>query len=812
MSGIRIGIWSDVRIALANARRAPGFTVTAICCLALGIAASGAVLTLFSAAILRPLPFPNEERLIRIWSEDPGRNLRAELSYPDIVDLREELTVLDLFAATARARSYFLTDDGARRVEGEAVTRYYFELLGITPFMGRLFSEAEFSREATPTMLLAYGTWNTAFGADPDIVGSIVRTERRDYTVIGVLPPGFYGTIEDDIPDLEFWVPMAQELEPDEFTRRDLAGIWTLGRLGPGVTIEQAQERVRAFGIRLSHAHPITRGPYGLRLERMGANWRENLRDQNYLLLIASGLLLGVATANVAGLLMTRTFDRRRELALRAALGAGHARIVREVFVETALLTVAGAAIGLALAPALLRTFLRIAPDEVPLYVDVSPDATALLAAAGVITLAAILATAAPAAVGLRVSPAQALRGGGRGATSARNERRAGAVLVAAEVAVSTIVIVAAGLLVRSYQSMTQIDLGYRTEGILRIAVFPTELDVPRVDQLPAFADRLRNTLLEEPGVDDVSLMWPTLPPSTGVSGRIRFDGMPDDLRNHGLNVDIRAVDPNFFPLMEIPLLAGRNVHTSDAPEAPPVVIVSESVARSMGGVDAAVGRVIQLDAVPLRVVGVVGDVIFTGPVDRRPSDLDIYRPLVQMPRRLISAGVSTRGDPRSLIAPLRARLLQLAPNSPLDWVSPLTVELADRMEGRMFYVVMLGAFAWSALLLTAVGIFAVLAHQVTRRAVEFGVRRALGARETRIVYEVMRRGIVVAVSGMGIGAVGAFLVARVLRTAVTDVAPFDIVTFGGSAVAIIVVTLIASYLPAARAARVAPVEALRAE
>jgi predicted permease len=459
-----------------------------------------------------------------------------------------------------------------------------------------------------------------------------------------------------------------------------------------------------------------------------------------------------------------------------------------------------------------LRTFLRIAPDEVPLYVDVSPDATALLAAAGVITLAAILATAAPAAVGLRVSPAQALRGGGRGATSARNERRAGAVLVAAEVAVSTIVIVAAGLLVRSYQSMTQIDLGYRTEGILRIAVFPTELDVPRVDQLPAFADRLRNTLLEEPGVDDVSLMWPTLPPSTGVSGRIRFDGMPDDLRNHGLNVDIRAVDPNFFPLMEIPLLAGRNVHTSDAPEAPPVVIVSESVARSMGGVDAAVGRVIQLDAVPLRVVGVVGDVIFTGPVDRRPSDLDIYRPLVQMPRRLISAGVSTRGDPRSLIAPLRARLLQLAPNSPLDWVSPLTVELADRMEGRMFYVVMLGAFAWSALLLTAVGIFAVLAHQVTRRAVEFGVRRALGARETRIVYEVMRRGIVVAVSGMGIGAVGAFLVARVLRTAVTDVAPFDIVTFGGSAVAIIVVTLIASYLPAARAARVAPVEALRAE
>jgi len=809
---MRTGMWGDVRAALAGARRAPGFATAAIGCLALGIAASGAVLTLFASAILRPLPFPDAERLVRIWSEDPGRELRGELSYPDVQDLQQSVTTLDRLAATARARQYLLSVDGARRVEGEAVTPEYFELLGIRPYMGRLFVRDDFAGDAAATMLLSYGTWNAYFDADPDIIGSVVNTADRDYTVIGVLPAGFYGTIEEDIPDLEFWVPIAHELTANQMVRRDIAGIWTLGRLAPGVTLEQAASEVRAIGARLAQAFPDTRGPYELRIEPMGANWREGLRQQNYLLLIAAGLLLAVATANVAGLLMTRTFDRRRELALRAALGAGRARIVRQVFIETLLLTVVGAAVGLGLAPGILRAFLRIAPEEVPLYVSMSPDVTALLLAAGVVTVAALVATAAPAAVGLRVSPGHVLRGGGRGATSARNERRAGAVLVGAEVALSTVVIVFGGLLLRSYQSMTSADLGFRSAGILMMAIFPTERDVPEAQDLPAFNERLRATVLAEPGVEAVGLIWPAPPPSFGIQTRIFFDRMPDDVREHGLGVDIRGADPSFFPVMEIPLRAGRNIEDGDRQGEAPVVVVSESVAQLMGGAEAAVGQTIETRFAPLRIIGVVADVVFTGPVDRRPRDLDIYLPLSQIPERIVSMVIRTAGDPNRFIAPLRERLVRLAPNSPLDWVSSINTELADRLEGRMFYVVLLGAFAWSALMLTAVGIFAVLANQVARRSGEFGVRRALGAGQTRIIIDVMRRGILVSGAGLLIGAVGALVTGRLLRSAIAQIDSFDLVAFGGGAAVIIAVTLVASYLPAARAARVAPVEALRSE
>ncbi len=805
---------NDIMAAIRGARRSWKMNLAAVACVALGVAAASAVLTLYSSVVLRPLPFPDEDRLVRVWSANRSviRQGRGALSIPDVADIGEQATTLDRFVATARSRVMFLGDRGARRVEGEAVTPGYFALIDVEPFIGRLFAPEEYRESSEPVMILAHGTWVTEFGGDPGILGSTVRTALRNYTVVGVLQPDFLGTIEEDIPDIEFWVPLVHDRTAELRANRNVAVAWSIGRLGPGVTLSQADQEINAIGERLSQLYPDVRGDRGLRIERMGENWRQGLRWRNYLLLGAAGLLLVVAAANVAGLLVARSLNRRRELAVRSALGAGTGRLVRQVFAETAVLAAAGGAVGILMAPWVLGAFLSLAPEEVPGYVDVVPDGWALLLATAVVALTALVAGSAPAFVSASVSPGAALRSGDRGNTASRAERSWNRWLVAGEVALTTVLIVTAGLLVRSYRALWETDLGYRTENLLRMAIFIDNRDVEQENELSAFYERVRETLRSYPGVEKVGLVWPTVPPSFGGDTHIRFGGMPEEEREHGLQVVNHIVDPGFLPSLDIPIVAGRNITTADVPANRPVALVSESVAQLLGGTEAALGRTFERNDTPLEIVGVVRDVLYFGALRRRERDFDIYTSLEQEPQRLISIAIQTAGDPANVIEPLRQRLITLAPSSPLDWIDPMRTVLGNDFRGPRFYMLLLTAFATSALVLTAVGLFAVLANQVARQATEFGIRQALGAKRGSILRGVLAQGFGLAAIGLVAGALAAVGVGRALGATLYGVGAFDRPTFIATGLVVLIVAAAASYLPAARASRVSPMDALREE
>lgn len=802
---------TDFKNALKSIKRSLRLSLAGVACIALGTAASSTVLTLYSAAVLRPLPFTEAGRLVRVWLDDPEVGPRQQLKLPDVRDLEVQLSTLDRFVATARSRSMWLGAGGARRVEGEAVTPGYFDLLGIDPFLGRVFAPDEYLPGSEPTILLSFGTWNSHYAADPEILGSSIRTGSRNYTVVGVLPPSFLGTIEDDIPDIEFWVPMTHDRS--EEVRQSRAGsgyIWTIGRLGPGVNLAQAEEEVHTIGTRIAQANPDTRGPMEMRVEPLGENWREDLRGRNHLLLGAAALLLLVAASNAAGLLTTRSLAGRREMAVRAALGASRTRLIRLVFIETSLLTGAGAVAGTLLAPSILRAFMNIAPEEVPDYVSLTLDARALLLVLFVLVITALLAGTMPAVLGSRVDPARAFRG--RGATAGRRERRVGDGLVIAEIALTTVLVVTAGLLLKSYQSFGNTDLGFRTERLLRMAIFVGVRDVDRVEDLNTFNARLRETLVSYPGVEGVGLVSPTVPPGTGGDERIRFDDMPPAFSEHGLPVHMHLVDPSFLPTMEIPLLAGRDFNSSDDGASRGVAAVSVSLADLLGGTDRALGRVIETEGREYEIVGVTDDVLYFGAVQRRQRNLDVFAPLAQAPTRLVSMAIRTDGDPSRYIAALSQRLNTLAPNSPLDWVDPMTVALDGHLQSPRFYLLLLSAFASSALALAAVGLFATLTNLVVRQTGEFGIRSALGATKTRLTGNVMRRGLGIAVLGLCVGGAGALAVGYVLGRSLYGVGSFDAVTLVSTAVVIGCAAALASYLPARRAARINPLQALQAE
>ncbi|MEM7418076.1 MAG: ABC transporter permease, partial [Gemmatimonadota bacterium] len=632
ISGARVdvGSWrSDVTEVLRAGRRSLRRQVAAVLCVALGLAATSAVMTLVSSTLLQPLPFPDADRLVRVWGIEESVELagRGQLSYPDLRDLEATMTTLQPLVAAGRSRQMFLTDGGARRVEGEAVTEGYFELLGIEPHLGRTFGPDDHRPGSNPTLLLSFGTWLRVYGGDPGVLGTTLRTAGRDFTIVGVLPSDFLGTIEADFPDLEFWIPLEHQLTAERRENRGAEFIWTIGRLQQGGGLSDVRREVRELSDRLEGEGVVNPGE-GYWAEPFGENWRGELRSRNLLLLGAALLLLLVAATNVAGLQLARAVERRRESAVRAALGASPTRLLRLSVLETVLTTGLGGVLGLALAPMVLRSFLRIAPEAVPGYIDVVPDAASLLVSFLVLAGTALMSAVAPGLLQARTPPGQALVSGGRSATQGRSARKLSRGLVVGEIAVTTVLLTSAVLLVQSYRAMGQADVGFRSDGILKAAVFVDSQDIPESAALPAFYRSLRERLGRVPGIEAVGLASPTVPPGFSGEGRVRFDGMPDVSRETGLLAYTHLVDEHMMAVLEIPILAGRSVEAMDGAEGGNVVVISESLAGVMGGVDTAVGRQIELFDAVFDVVGVAGDVMYLGAAVPRPRDIDVYLPI----------------------------------------------------------------------------------------------------------------------------------------------------------------------------------------
>jgi predicted permease len=693
--------------------------------------------------------------------------------------------------------------------------------------VGRFFGAEDFAPDAPRVAVLSHRTWTERYGADPDVLGRPLRTESVTFTVVGVAPPAFEGTVEDDV--VEFFIPLPQYGPAHLVANRRVRMAWAVGRLRAGLSPAAAEGEAIALFSALAQEHPEAYRRLRPRLEAMGENWKTRLRGGSVLVLGAAGLLLLIAALNVGGLLLARGRERRRELAVRSALGASRGRIVLQLLLEAGLLAAAGGILGAALAPSLLEAFLAGAPVQLPSYVAFGGDPVQGAVILGTLGATALLAGMAPALLGSRVDPADALRGAGRGVLSVAREGRGAAVMVGGEIALTLVLLVGGSLLLRSYARLAGFDPGFRTEGVVRLALTISQRDVPD-SALPAFHDRLRQELAAEPGVERVGLVAPTLPPWDPARVRVHFPGLPDALREDGLEVSLHVVDQDLLPTLGVPLLAGRQLDPGDG-QGKRVGLVSRSLAQRLGGVAAALGAEVRVpedwgvSAGPVRIVGIVEDVAYDGVAedtrryirygdggDRRAARDDLYVSLYAFPPRRVSVAVATRLDDGAQLEVLRRRLAGLAPASAVHWASTMREELAAEYAASRFHALLVNAFSGSALLLAGVGLFALLSNLVARCEREIGLRMALGASRAGVMRLVAASSAWPLGLGALLGLAGAGFLSHTASKLLYGIGPLDAVSFGLGTGALLVVAVLATVLPARRAATLDPMVALRSE
>ena len=810
-------------------RRTTGFLT--VVCIALGTAAVGAVLSLVSVALLRPAPFPDAQRLHRVWLAAEGGDTRRDLSLPEARELSDLLAPVGPLAIAARSRVVGRLPGGPERLRGEGVSPNYFGMLGVQPALGRGFSDEDFRGDAQPPVLISDALWRSAYNADPAVAGRLLVTEESTLTIVGVLPRGFAGSIENDVVD--YWLPLAHYIPARIRDDRGARQTWTLLRLQDGLDPAVLDARLEAIGAEWRQRHPELYRELRLRSEPFGENWRAPLRGNALLLMAAVLVLFGIATINVAALQLGRALERRRELALRKALGAPRRRVALHLLGDSAMLVVLGGAIGALFALPLLRMFLHLLPGALPPYVQLGFDPLAVGLSAAGIGLAALLAGAIPAALGSRADPALALASGTRGNSAGHREQRWARGLVAAELALTVVLLVAGGLLVRSWLAMGTLETGYRTEQVLRLAVTLDSNDVAAAGELQPFQSRLLEQLRAQPGVLAAGMVWPTLPPWD--EQRLQIMDPLAGGADARIDAGVHLVDPGLLATLAIPVLHGRGISEADWQQGTRVAVVSQSLAARLGGAERALGREIDFGEAATagifrtggryQVVGIAGDVRWdglgehgTGRIiqhlggdDPRSSRHDIYLPLPAVARGL-SIAVHTGPDPLSMVQPLRQAIAAVAPGSAVHWVSSMEEELAGEYAAARFYTLLVLAFASCAVLLTAVGLFALLSRMVLARRGEIGVRLALGASAGRVARDVVLDGLRSAALGVAVGLVPAWLAARGLRSFLFGVAPVDPLAFAGAVAVLLAFVLLACLLPARRAAGVPPMLALRGD
>jgi len=788
--------FADLRYAVRQLRKAPGFTAVAVTTLALGIGANTAMFSLVRGVLLRPLPYPQAERLVT-----------TNLSLPDFDDLRRAATVFDETAVWA-SNLYVLGGDGAgEQVRGAIVSERFFPMLG-SAAQGRALARDD-ARDNV--VVLGHRLWARRFGADPAVLGRSIRLSGESYTVVGVMGPEF------QFPNGQFdlWVPLEASMAkaPDQLRNRSLRIFRGLARLAPGVTVAQAQGQASAIAARLAQEHPKTNEGVGIELTPIYDRLVGGVRTALLVLMGVVALVLLIASANVANLLLARAKSREREIAIRTALGAGRGRLVRQLLTESVLLSAAGSVLGVLLARWILDVLPTIGGADIPRLATVRIDLGVLAFTAAVAIATGLLFGLAPAWQAARSDAAPGLREGGRG-SSGPAARRLRAGLTAAEVALALVVLVGAGLLVQSLVRLLHVDAGFTADHLLTFNVGMAG-PAPRTPaQRAALAREIVDRVSQIPGVEAAG-GGTGLPPvtpqrATGFVAEGVAESAAEQRRGYFL-----AVTPDYFRALGARVREGRAFTDRDAAGAPEVVILNRALARRLYGDGGAVGRRLKLVSPDQgdgwrTVVGVVDDVRYSGLDD--PGEAAVYTPFAQTPFLWTYVMVRTQGPPMALAGAVRAAVSSVDPGLEAAAVKPMAEVMAETVAQPRFNVVLLSALAGLALVLAAVGIYGVISYSVAQRTKEIGIRMALGADRRDVVRLVTGESLRLAAMGVMAGLLGAAAGARVLATLLFEVQPTDAATYASAAGFLVLVALAASAVPAWRATRVAPVSALRAE
>jgi putative ABC transport system permease protein len=802
-------LWQDLRYAVRSLRRQPGFALSAIGTLAVGIGATAAIFTIVNAVVLRPLPYPEPERMVAVLNFFSARGARsASISAPDFNDWREQSRSFDALAYYAGGETSVTLDGSGDYATVMRVTPGFFQVLGVRARLGRLLTPEEERPGGPLAAVVADAFWRRRLGADPAAIGRTMKFGERVYEIVGVLAPEVRFPARTDIYYPAWIVP--------ETTSRSAHNYRVIGRLGSGVSLAQANEDLMAIARRLEQQYPTSNGGKLAVVVPLGDQMVADVRQTLFVLLAAVALVLIIACANVANLLLARATVRSREMVVRAAVGAGRGRLVRQLLTESVLLALVAGLAGILLAGAALSALLAMAPVDLPRLDEVRVDGAAIAFALAASLLASVLFGLAPAVQTSGADLAQGLRTSGKGAAAGIQGERVLGAFVVAEIALAVVLVCGAGLLGRSLAALASVDMGFETE---RLLVMRTAVPIARFDEAPratAFYRDLLPDLAAIPGITSVAGVT-SLPTAVRSNGGYWIEGGPgpEQLGIKSPQAILTVVTPNYFRTMGIPIRAGRDFTDADRRDAPPVAIVNESLAQAAFGGQDPIGRRLA-NGLDLRefmtIVGVVADVRTWGP--SRPAQAEVYMPYEQHPgpaTSLVLVARTTTPDPLALVTPVRGAIQRRNPDVPIRAeMMDTTMELASATPRFRTFLVFV--FASVALLLSMIGVYGVMAYIVSHRVPEIGLRMALGASPGDVLRLIVGQGGRLAVAGLAMGLVLAFGASRAAESLLFGVTPGDPTVLVAVVVVVSVAALSACYLPARRALAVEPMTALRNE
>jgi putative ABC transport system permease protein len=798
--------------------KSPSVSIVATIALALGIGANTAIFNVVNAVLLRPLPFPNPESLVAVFETNLDRGLqRGSHSYPNFMDVRAQNTVFE-HMSSYHGGDFIMTGRGEpARLEGQVVTADLFSLLGVQPMLGRTFlPDEDKPSETGRVVVLSHALFQNRFGSDPSIINQAITLDGKKFTVVGVMPRDFEFPIQNEPVDL--WTTIAGDASGSEPVtgQRGAHFLRVIGRLKSGVSPEQAQAEMSTIGARLAQAYPDTNTNRSLRIEPALTALVGDVRPKLFILLGAVACVLLIACANVANLLLARATGRHKEMAIRSALGASRVRVIRQLLTESVLLSLAGGAVGLLLAVWWADLLVALGKDDIPRAIHVGIDWRVLGFTFGVSLLTGLIFGLAPAFHSSKTELVDTLKEGGRGTSEGARRNRVRNVLMVTELAIAVVLLVFAGLLIQSLWRLQKVNSGLQPENVLTFNVVLPEIKYKTDNQAQFFID-LKQRLQTTPGVVSSSFVFP-LPLSEELFViSFEIEGRPMAPKDHPA-ADFFTTGVGYFKTMGIPMIKGRDFDDRDKHGSTPVVIVTEKFAHDYFPNEEAVGKRIRPgigtfdnEQTPWReIVGVVGDV--------RNRNLDTappaayYVPQTQVPFTQLVGVIKTSNEPHSLISAVTKEVGAMDQDVPVFAVKTMQEYLSTSVAGPRFSTTLLSIFAAVALVLTVVGLYGVMSYSVAQRTNEIGIRLALGAQSRDVLLMIVRQGGTLILVGLVIGLAGAYAVTRLITSWLFGVTAKDPFTFAVVAVLLAIVALLACYIPALRATKVDPMEALRCE
>ena len=812
-------IVNDVRFTLRMFRKKPGFTLVAVLTLALGIGANTAIFSVVNATLLRPLPFAEPERVVMVWgylARIAQTADRLPSSSGNFVSLRDQNHSLEKLAAF-RSWGWQLTGGGEPELlRGARVSSDFFQAVGASPTLGRTFTNEEDQPNRAPVAIISHSLWRRHFAADPQVIGKTMTLTGQTVMVVGVMPPGFqFPGGANMIPGLQFaldndvWMPLA--LTDEEKQNQGTMNLALIGRLKPGVASSQAETELRA----LQQSLPLGTIGYTLNVVPLHQQMVGKIRKLLLVLLATVAFVLLIACANIANLLLVRATSRQKETAIRAALGAGRLRLIRQLLTESLLLALAGGGVGLLLAVWGNSLLVSLIPEDVPRIHEISVDGRILAFTLLVSCLTGIIFGLAPALQASKLDLNESLKEGRRRTTAGQAQNRLRSLLVVSEVALALIVLISAALLIKSFVRLLDVKPGFNPANVLTLDIQLPDLPPSRYasdDEQTAFFQQLMDRIKALPGVEGAGAVV-TLPLTGAFEGTDVIlagqESLPDAERPEA---DYNTVTPDFFSTMQIPLAQGRQFTAQDRKGAPGVVIINDIMAQRLWPNEDPLGKrfTVGFEKDPREVVGVVGSIKQTTlDAEVRPA---MYLPHLQRASAGMTVLVRTTGEPLALAAAVREQVRALDKDIPVTHIQTMEQVFRTSVAQQRFSMLVVGLFAGLALVLATVGIYGVMAYSVAQRAHEIGVRMALGARTGQVLKLILRDGMTLALLGVAVGLAGAFALTRLIATLLFGVTPTDAATLILVSLALLGVALVACYIPARRATKVDPLVALRYE